>query len=189
MQNFPKIGLLFIGLFILGGCETGTKYDSSSGTVNKSSHNEMVDDEDVFDMEPLQKMNVSTSDLQQFRGGNSTHGLDVESIRVGRHDNFTRLVFDITRKSNPDDAVEKVGDYVFSYVPKNDKITAVINGYDGFSAKFPTFSSKSIIEKIYFEEYPNQSAYKFHIQLRKNAIVKVFDMENPAKLVVDIAPL
>jgi hypothetical protein len=42
---------------------------------------------------------------------------------------------------------------------------------------------------MYFENYPDEDAYKFHIQLREDATVKVFDMENPAKLVVDIAPL
>jgi hypothetical protein len=193
MQNFQKVGLLFISLFIVSGCETGTKYDSDTPTITESSQDEMVDttsnDEDIFDLEPLQKMNASTSNIKQFEGGSSTDGLDIKSIRIGKHDNFTRLVFDVKKKNNAQESVKKVGYYTFSYVPKTNKITAVINGYDGFSAQIPTFSSTSIVEKMYFEDYPDEDAYKFHIQLREDATVKVFDMENPAKLVVDITPL
>jgi len=120
-----------------------------------------------------------------FRGGNTTDGLNVKSIRVGYHDTYTRLVFDIEKDGKK---AKKVGAYNVNYDTQTGIASVTLNGYRAFSAKFPTFSSKSVVEKIYFNDYDDDSGFKFSIKLRDSATVKAYDYKNPARLIIDIKP-
>ena len=53
----------------------------------------------------------------------------------------------------------------------------------------PKFSSKSIVDKIYLDKYLDDSGYKFYIKLKYDSEVKVFDLKNPGRIVVDISLL
>jgi hypothetical protein len=120
-----------------------------------------------------------------FRGGDTTDGLNVKSIRVGYHDTYTRLVFDIEKNG---EKAKKIGAYNVDYDAQTGIASVTLNGYRGFSAKFPTFSKKSVVEKIYFNKYLDDSGFKFSIKLRDSATVKAYDYKNPARLIIDIKP-
>ena len=122
---------------------------------------------------------------ESFNGGNIMDGLNVKSIRVGYHDTYTRLVFDIEENG---EKAKKVGAYNVKYDAQAGIASVTLDGYRGFSAKFPTFSKKSVIEKISFVEYLDNSGFKFEIKLRDSATVKAYDYKNPARLIIDVRP-
>ena len=122
---------------------------------------------------------------ESFQGGNITDGLNVKSIRVGYHDTYTRLVFDIEKNG---EKAKKVGDYNVDYDAETGMVHVTLNGYRSFSAKFPKFSRKSVVEKIYFDKKLDDSSFKFSIKLRDSATVKAYDYKNPARLIIDIKP-
>ena len=118
---------------------------------------------------------------ESFKSENIGNGLKVTSIRVGYHDTYTRLVFDIEQNG---EKAKKVGNYSVNYEQEENLIFITLNGYSSFSAKIPNFSTKSVVEKIYFD----QSTFNFSIKLRDSATVKSYDYKNPARLIIDIRP-
>lgn len=123
------------------------------------------------------------SGSKHFEGGTVTDGLDIKSIRKANHDSYVRLVFDSDGSSS---TAYKVGSYEVDYDPSKKLISIVLGGYRTFSAKFPTFENSSIVENIYFARYLDDSGYKLHIKLRATTKIKVFALESPARLVIDI---
>lgn len=133
-------------------------------------------DENAYIEEDTTKEDSST-------GGNIIDGLDVKSIRVGYHDTYTRLVLDIYRDGVK---AKKVGKYDVDYNPESDTVSVTLSGYRAFSAKIPTFSKKSIVEKIYMNNDHDDSGFKFSIKLRDTAKIKSYEYKNPARLIIDI---
>ncbi len=148
--------------------------------------------------EPKIKTNTHTkSTIQTFAGGTVTDGLDIGIIRLGKEGATTRLVFD-SFKWNMNTKTPVVrsydsGHYTFKYNPQNRRITAVVDGYRGFSAlqagKIRTFGSNKMVKKLYLEKYLDDSGYKFTIELKKNAKVNVFELKGPGRIIVDMTPL
>jgi len=206
MKNY----ILLLVLVLLTACETGTRYEKNTTVeevIDKSNKDILhliedkksatrlveasyIDYDDIEDDTIIDDSYYNTSNIESFSGGKITDGLNIKSIRKGNHDDYERLVFDsyywsaYGEKANR--PTNKVGHYTVQYDKNRKIISVVIEGYREFSAKFPSFSSKSIIEKIYFDKYLDDSGYKFNIKLRENAKVKVFDLEKPARLVFDI---
>ncbi|CAA6825771.1 MAG: Unknown protein [uncultured Sulfurovum sp.] len=206
-------GMLFLifSLFFLG-CETGIRYDKNMTKIenidSQSIKRELSQRHDA-DIEALAEdkgedrvehtfdddlhpiiiaedkalFEMPTKALSTFSGGVVQDGLNIKSIRVGRHDGFIRLVFDVYDELKP---ASKVGHYQAKYNPNENDISVVLSGYRKFSATLPSFSTASDIEKIYFEKYYDDSAFKFHIKLRHQVKVRVFALKNPARLVFDI---
>jgi hypothetical protein len=132
-----------------------------------------------------------------FSGGIMTDGLDIGTIRLGKEGTTTRLVFDSykwnTHSNTPSIRAHETGYYTFTYEPKKRRITAIINGYRGFSAlhnaKVRTFGSNPMVRKLTMEKYLDDSGFKFMIELKQNAKVNVFDLKAPGRIIVDISPL
>jgi len=206
--------LLLLLMLLFVACETGTKYDRDeitaqhttlskepkSGLVERHSIDELVDDEIIDeerfddDLHPIivaddkfdEEIETYEDEVESFDGGKITDGLEVKKIRVGRHEDYVRLVFDIYEEGV---AAMAVGDYKAHYNKAKNDIEVLLNGYRKFSASLPSFGVSSPIEQIYFENYRDDSAYKFHIKLRGESKVRIFDLENPARLVIDIKPI
>ena len=159
-------------MFLFVACETGYK-----GEVPFANTTTEVNDSSDYNFEYKE----TSSSLQVFEGGYLSDGLDISKIRQSQHGDMLRLVFD-----SKGDTTGKVGSYSFIYYPDKYLITAIIGGYRNFSATLPQFSKNSVVEKMYMDEYLDDSGYKFHIKLREDAKVKVFNLENPARIVVDI---
>lgn len=138
----------------------------------------------------------STTKNQIFTGGTVTDGLDMGTIRLGLNNDTTRLVFDSyewnTHAKTPHIKAMNSGHYDFKYDAKNRRITAVVSGYRGFSALNATkprfFKTSNMVEKIYLETYLDDSGYKFTIQLQQNAQVNIFELKEPARIIVDMTP-
>lgn len=199
-----KIIVLTVLMVLFLGCETGVRYDENrskqkvpkyhtpSGLV---SHNDIEallrerEEEFVdYDSEDYEKKDYIEEDVVKARRASFSSatvgdGLDVRKIREGRHDGYIRLVFDVY---NATGAAEIVGRYDAKYNNAQKDITVILHGYQKISAPLPSFSHDSLIEQIYFEQYPASGGFKFHIKLRENASVKIFNLKNPARIVFDI---
>jgi hypothetical protein len=188
--------LLMALIVVLAGCETGTRYDKNtttqkvpkhepkSGLVERDDIESLLDDEEILD-EPYsdEREHGIKEEIDSFSSGIITDGLDVREIREGKHKDYIRLVFDVYNDAK---AAKDVGRYDAKYHKSKKDISVILHGYRKFSASLPSFPSSSVIEQIHFDQYPDDSGFKFHIKLRKNATVKIFDLKNPARIVFDI---
>jgi hypothetical protein len=120
---------------------------------------------------------------QYFEGGTVRDGLNIKSVRKAEHDSYVRLVFD---SDGVNTKAPKIGSYKVDYDPSTKRVTVILGGYRAFTAKFPNFESSSIVEKIDFAKYLDDSGYKLYINLRENTKIKVFALESPARLVIDV---
>jgi len=129
----------------------------------------------------------TTKTRQVFRGGITSSKLDIKTIRSSQNDIRTRLVFD-TYASNT--KATQSGKYLFTYIPSKKQIDAAIFGYSKFSAlttqKMRTFPQDSIIKSITIGKQLESSGYTFNISLKKNATINIFELKEPARIVVDI---
>jgi hypothetical protein len=202
--------MLFLTAFstaFFGGCETGTRYDKNetikkipkheaqSGLVERDDIEALLDEEGEIEDEIVEQrswIDVDTDvdeveDVEEvvssFSNSVVTNRLDVMKIREGRHEAYLRLVFDVYANGQ---AAKKVGQYDAKYIRSQRDIVVILHGYQKFSAPLPSFSHNSVIEQIYFEQYPANQGFKFHIKLREEAKVRIFDLDNPARLVFDI---
>jgi len=180
--------LSFITLILFVACETGHKWDNNE-SVNFSYKHKPKASYIPIDKEPLsQNTNNNNIDIEEI-----DNGLDIGTIRTSETKNHARLVFDSYKWNDTTeylgDKVNEVGSYTFDYDPDRLLITVVLHGYRAFSAELPKFSSKSIVEKIYLDKYLDDNGYKFYIKLRYDSEVKLFDLKNPGRIVVDISLL
>jgi len=204
-----KKNILFLLILLaFTACETGTRYDKNAtvrkvsnkdcrGVVNQDIENLLRDheqsevveetfEESVADQSYIEVDSQEGNFEESFTGGRVSDGLNVKKVRVGQHNGYTRLVFDIY---NGEYLSNTVGRYSAKYYERRDDITVLLEGYRNFSAKLPSFSRSSVIEKIYFERYEDDSAFKLHIKLRQEVKVRIFALDKPARLVFDIKPI
>lgn len=202
--------VLTVLMILFLGCETGVRYDenrSKQKVPNSHTPSGLVSDNDIealltekeeefvdYDSEDYEKKeyvekeyieeDVVKARIASFSSATVGDGLDVRKIREGKHDSgYIRLVFDVY---NATGAAEIVGRYDAKYNNAKKDITVILHGYQKFSAPLPSFPHDSLIEQIYFEQYPASGGFKFHIKLRENASVKIFNLKNPARIVFDI---
>ena len=206
--------LMILSLFT--ACETGTKYDKNttrkkviltdrSGELPQDINDLVLDDEEledddlliadpvpdkayVDDEEYVEEGYVEDSkESDTFESQEvSSSGLDVHNIRVGQHDDYTRLVMDIYKDSHK---AISVGSYSAKYYADRDEIVVTLNGYNKFSASLPSFPANSVIKQIVFSDHKSDNGYRFSIKLRQEAKVRIFDLKNPARLAFDIKPI
>ena len=181
--------LALVVLFLLVACETGHKWDNNNSIENNKTFSYKRKPKASYIPtyeEPLDEK----SDDNSFSGMKTDDGLDIGTIRVSEKENSVRLVFDSYKWNDTTeylgDKANQVASYDFDYDPDKLLITAVVHGYRAFSADLPKFPSKSIIDKIYLDKYLDDSGYKFYIKLKSDSQVKVFDLKNPGRIVVDI---
>ena len=199
--------LLILLMLLFVGCETGTRYDKNesiktapkhtaqSGLVERDDIEALLDDEEISDEPRDIKSWISTDasessaqdeEVSSFSNRVLKNRLDVIKIREGKHEGYLRLVFDVYDNGKP---AKTIGEYDAKYVSSQEDISVILYGYQKFSAPLPSFPLSSSIEQIYFEQYPTNQGFKFHIKLREKANVKIFELKNPARLIFDIKPI
>ena len=139
-----------------------------------------------------EKKDIYNFTYGSIQGGEMADGLDVKNVRWGKHDGFERLVFDIYKWGGPTKP-EGIfpNDYPGSFELKfqNELILCLrFDGYRAFSANPPDLYSSKLIEQTELEigEYPaDVSDYNFLIKLKKPVKLEVFELDSPARIVVD----
>jgi len=205
--------LFIIWMVFLLGCETGTRYDKNATkqSVPKNEpqsavieHNnlealfddkeekealykdESIDAKSWIDPEVIKEDRSLDEWVNSFSNTVVKNGLEVIKIREGKHEGYIRLVFDVYDNGQP---AKSIGRYDAKHLNSEKDISIILHAYQKFSASLPSFSHESVIEQIYLEQYLKNKGLKFHIKLRQNAKVKIFELKNPARLVFDIKPI
>ena len=202
--------LIFIVFF--SGCETGKIPDKNESSKEKvltdrtsrlvERHIDALVDEDAVideDLDPLigdlvpEKSYIEEDeDIDEVKEESESksvevaNNLEVHTIRVGQHNDYTRVVLDVYKDSQK---ATSVGSYRAKYYPNRDEIVVALHGYSKFSASLPSFPSNSVIEEIRFSKDTSEKGYKMSIKLREEAKVRIFDLKNPARLAFDIKPI
>lgn len=119
--------------------------------------------------------------------GNS-QGLDIANIRISNSLERTRVVFD-----SYDSGVKasSSGSYTYTYNPSQKNIILTLKGYSNISAlgssKVRTYPHSSLVKKISVDNGKDTGDIVGIITLRENADIKIFDIKEPGRIVVDIS--
>jgi hypothetical protein len=134
---------------------------------------------------------------ESFSGGSIVDGLDIGLVRLGQSNTYTRLIFDSYKWEGyaqiPLQKVNHSGTYIFTYDAKHKIITAILDGYQAFSALVgdheDLYKDNNMVSTIHLDEYLDKSGFKFTIELKQEARIKVFELHNPARIIIDMFPL
>ncbi len=125
-----------------------------------------------------------------FEGGNGGSDLDIRRIRWHKHNGFERVVFDCYQYNgvlgkNSYVLSNSVGVYEIGKDKKDAlEIDGELKGYRDISAKVPTFTHSKLIDG--FEVLPEDGGYLFTIKLKKSTPYRVFTLQNPGRIVIDL---
>jgi hypothetical protein len=140
------------------------------------------------------KKNISI--FQGFSGGMISGNLDMGNIRLEKNPQYTRLIFE-SYNYEEDKASTKParysGIYTASYREETHAIDLSINGYRSFSAlegkEKKIYKEDSIIQDIEIKKSSEDHHSHFIITLKQGAKINVFELHNPARIIIDIAPM
>jgi len=118
-----------------------------------------------------------------------TSGLDIANIRISNSPQRTRVVFDSYTAGAKASAS---GVYSYNYDASKKSISLTLRDYKSLSAlgssKTRTYTASGLVKKISLQNTSQANGIKCVIALRNNASVKVFDIKEPGRIVIDISP-
>ncbi len=138
----------------------------------------------------------SVSSGESFSGGSPVNGLDIGMVRLGQSSHYTRLIFDSYKWEGyaqlPVEKVNDSGTYIFTYEPENKRIVGILDGYQAFSALVgdhaDLYEGNTMVKTIHIDQYLDKSGFKFTIELKQDAKINVYELHNPARIIIDLAP-
>jgi hypothetical protein len=126
-------------------------------------------------------------------GGQRTDGKDLYSIKYGQHDTFERLVIGIHQWLTDEKGVSIAGppsdipcSFEVTYEEYPFRLVFDFEGVRWSSATFPKFSGSDYISDIHSIFAHSWGNDRFAVILAKPIQYEVFELHNPAKIVVDI---
>lgn len=143
------------------------------------------------------KKKIKNLRAESYSGGTVSDGLDIGMVRLGQSSRYTRLIFDSYKWEGnevlPTEKVNHSGTYIFTHEPAKNRITAIIDGYRGFSAlvgdQSELYRGNPTVSTIHLDEYLDDSGFKFVIELKRDVKVYVYELHNPGRIIVDLIPL
>ena len=147
-----------------------------------------------------QKSTTKSSDVpssNRFVGGKDSHSLDMGMIRIGKSNDYTSIILESYKwnryQTIPAEISPVSGSYEFNYEPEANRIVAVVNGYNAFSAlvgdQSELFKDNDIVKTMYIDRYVGKDGIKFIIELTKKVKMSVIDVQNPGRIIVNLYPL
>jgi hypothetical protein len=132
-------------------------------------------------------------DSGKIIGGQRTDGKDLYSIRFGKHETFERLVISIHEWVMDEKGVSKGGppaaipcSFEVTYEEYPCRLVFDFEGVRWSSATFPKFPGSDYISGIHSIFAHSWGNDRFAVILKKPIKYEVFELHNPAKIVVDI---
>ena len=142
---------------------------------------------DVLYTEAYGEKNVPFKSSGVFSGGEITDGQDVGKIRWSKQGGFERIVLDLYEftYTGPGDPVA-VPCYYEVDIVNDEQSVITLSGARGLSADIPDITSSDYISYIskYFPEDDSQVALE--IVYKQPVEIRVFELRNPARVVIDI---
>ncbi|MEA1880552.1 MAG: hypothetical protein U9N11_07905 [Campylobacterota bacterium] len=138
----------------------------------------------------------STQTLQTFSGGQNSNKLDMGLIQIDLHGEFTSLTLGSYEWGGynvaPVNKAALTGLYSFKYEPYNNRIVGTLEGYKAFSSLINSqselFNKSDLINVIYIDRYIGKDKIKFIIELSKKVKVSITDLQDPAKIIINLYP-
>lgn len=130
----------------------------------------------------------------EARGGSISDGLDVGEIRQGRHSGFERLVFDVTYWEGAGKAAGQTasspGHFRIQPLVAGQDYIIELGGFRALSASLPRFAETSRIVSLSRrkgEAFEDDSTLSLRLEIRPGLCYRAFTLQNPARIVVDVA--
>ena len=112
--------------------------------------------------------------------------MNIREIRWAPRDNGSeRLVFDLY---SGDEKMAVPAGYEVVDEARDQKFDIVLSGYKTVETKIPDFEESAIIREIIITENTDNGSLNVEIKLKSSPSYKVFEVENPGRLVVDFVP-
>lgn len=123
-----------------------------------------------------------------FKGGVVTDGQDLSNIRYGNHDQYERLVLDLTdwQKTGTDAVVSDPCHYETTISDTGKEITITLSGVRAASAGLPSFPESSNISAINVFYPSDDSTIGLTLTLKNSSSYKVFSLKEPGRIVIDV---
>ena len=136
------------------------------------------------------KHNIYLSD-GSVTGGEITDGRNIYSIRWGKHSTFERIVFDIHEGVYGEDygPTDVPCHFEIRYEPSRLKFEVEFNGARDASATIPELTRSRLIRYIDSKNLQDDSAIGYIIKLKRAVKFEVFELHNPARVVIDVTML
>ncbi|QUI21591.1 hypothetical protein HZI73_04475 [Vallitalea pronyensis] len=113
-----------------------------------------------------------------LEGGILTEGGSVQSVRMGKHNGFERIVIEFNHETIPK--------YKASYYRCPDSAILHMEGTGQFVANTPEIDKSNLIESVYPVATFDESTHRLGVVFKKPVTMNVFEMQNPARIVMDI---
>ena len=182
MKGYSFSLLLTVLLLCLSGCAERNR-TLNMPNIPAAHH---IEDADIFV--------ESSSKSQIFQGGRDAQDLDLAMIRLGEDNQTERLVLDSYKQNSatqtPSIKAKRSGRYKISYTPSKQRITATLHGYRALSALgnsgIKQFPSSRYIKEVTLLKHPAPQSYTVSIILKEDATVNIFELQDPARIVIDV---
>ncbi|HHH19016.1 MAG TPA: AMIN domain-containing protein [Campylobacterales bacterium] len=166
-------------IVLFSACETGYKGDCNATQPITGTTSTPASEEKPLYVEPALEKQI-------VEGGSIESGLAIGQIRASQKEEGVRLVLDNYQWSDElmitDEASSSVGHYRFVYDPERALMMFDLASFEEVSTQMPQFPSNSVVEKVYI----NETHDRLYIKLREDVKVRVFDLSNPGRIVLDI---
>ena len=151
--------------------------------VCKLDHSYTPDD-DV--PEWMRKYKTETLESPSLSKNITTGEISLKEIRWAmRDDSVERLVFDIY---DGEEKVSKPDNYKVIDEARDQKFDIRLEDYKSVETVLPDLEKSKIIEEINISEDTENNAVNIEIKLNNSPEYKVFEVENPGRLVIDLTP-
>ena len=126
-----------------------------------------------------------------IQGGTVTDGKDLRNIRWGRHEEFERFVLDIHHGTYEEAGppAEKPCWFEVEYQLYPPRFVITLMGVRARRAEYARPDGSCLIRDIYSLPFLDDSGLQFALELKQPVKFEVFELEDPARIVLDIKPL
>lgn len=122
-----------------------------------------------------------------FLGGDITDGISIQEIRFGNYDQYDRFVLDCFEFDSLTNLKSNIVPfYNVVYYKTNNSALFYFNGVREFVADLDVFLRSNLVAEVYSLPVYDDQAYAFIVKFKSNSGIKVFEIENNARIVVDI---
>lgn len=125
-------------------------------------------------------------------GGQITDGKDIYGITWSKHEDFERIVLEISEASwgTEEKAPAEVPcHFVIKHENYPPRLVFTLSGVRAFSAKMPACKDSDLMRDIYRIIYLDDAGARFAVAFSKLIEFEVYERHDPARIVVDIRPI
>ena len=128
-----------------------------------------------------------------FEGGEITDGLDVGDMKWMKRGKYERIILYVYKSGGHDksegiEPVDVPGYFKISSGENDENLNVELGGYRTFTAKLPRFEKSSLIRDITLptgEKLAPGNGFSFVIGFRIPVQFEVFELQSPARIVID----